>query len=386
MKMNKKILIGLATGLMVMTACCGCSIKKEPEATQTPIPTATATATPSPTPKLTKGKTTDLVRNGEKIGTVKVNQVERVGFSDFTNTNAVDKEINYSYSVNVTVDLTGFKGKINAFSFEPIIKKGSRKISSIASVGWTGFESMIDVFKGKKYVLEVGVQPEARDRKGCRYFLQFHDDDGSEYQPIELNRSLFKKAKKGPGLRKNKKKRLKIKSVSGAVYSIVPEKVYFENHFIDDKDHDAGSKNFFEIKYSVEGWKAPTKVSAVKNVHGVGKGSTIDCSAVLGLESMNSSKILYQATKNAAWLLYADTDKTGTYVNEGGSLKFGYARSVMTNRMAESSDSVAPGLVRIRIEYPDEFNVLSFKKKLAFPGRFCVCELPISERKKKDFF
>ena len=349
---------------------------------------ATVAPTVSPTRKSedrvcrTLKKSVPLYSNGKKVGSVRINRITRLKFGDFTNGTAVSNGMHHSYSVNVTVSL---KDGANALTFEPVIRKGKKKISSIASVGWTGFDSKVDVYDGSSVTLENGVQPE--ENGGNSFSLKLSDGSGRKFDSVPISAHLFKKAVSGPGLRSIKKP-LRIKSASGAVYAVIPQKVFFENHYLNYKDHDAGTRNFFEIKYKVEARKAPKKVSTVQGIHGVGKNSSMECVGVLGLQSPNSSRILYQAVPQAAWSLWCDNDETGVYVSEGGRpLRFGYQRSVVTNRLAESSERVAPTSVRVRVEFPEEFAVCrSLKSKLNCPGRFCVYEMGISERAKKSYY
>ena len=348
----------------------------------TVAPTVSKTAKPEERACKTLKKNVPLYRNGKKVGHVRINRITKLKFSDFTNKTAVSNGVNYSYSVNVTVSL---KDGTNSLTVEPVIKKGKKKISSVASVGWTGFDSKVDIYGGGSTTLESGVQPE--ENGGDSFSLRFSDGSNREYASVPVSAHLFRKAVNGPGLR-SVKNPLRIRSASGAVYAIVPQKVFFENHYLSYKDHDAGTRNFFEIKYKVEARKTPKRASAVQCIHGVGKSSSIECVGVLGLQSPNSSRVLYQAVPQAAWSLWCDNDETGVYVSEGGRpLRFGYQRSVMTNRLAESSERVAPNCVRVRVEFPEEFAACrSLKSKLNCPGRFCVYEMGISERVKKSYY
>lgn len=342
----------------------------------------TATPTPEPTAKLGYGTKVKIPLTVDDVqyGTVTVNQIEKVGINDVSNEKAVGNSVNYSFSVNITVRFKSAFDEITNFTCVPKIYNGKKLISSPASVGWTGFNTAVSIYGGTGAAsIETGVQPEVRVGKKSRLVLTFKDSEGHDYDSVKLRDGILKKAKKGPRLLKSLE-RVKIKSVNGAVYSILPKKVYFENHIINSEALDKERKNFFDIDYKVEAWKAPVNRLTVRGISG-GKGASMVCQAAIGLECVNSSKVLYQAYKKAVRLYREQSLQEVAYVTEGGRIRFGYSRKVTTNRKAEAAMSVAPDTVRLRVEYPDEAAARSLKQKLKFKGRFQVYQLRISERK-----
>lgn len=368
--------------MFVLTGCTG--IDKQQVAEMSPTPTTVPTPAPTPvvTPEPRYGTKTEISLTAGDVwcGTVTVNQIEKVGINDINNEKAISNSINYSYSINVTVRFKSAFDEITNFTCIPKIYNGRKLVSSPALVGWTGFKTTTSVYGGTGGAsIETGVQPEIRIGKNSRLVLTFKDSEGHEYDSIKMKNGIFKTAKKGPKLLKSSK-RVKIKSINGAVYSVVPTKVYFENHILNSEALNKQRKNFFDFDYRVEAWKAPNKNVTVRGISG-GKGAAMVCLATIGLECGNSNKVLYQVYKKAARVYRERTLQEINYVTEGGRIKFGYSRKVVTNRKAEAVTSVAPDFVRLRIEYPEEAAARNFKQKLKFKGRFQVYQMRISKRK-----
>ena len=372
----------LVVCVFVLTGCTSLNQQQAMQANQesvvveTPVPTATTT------PKSQYGikKKIPLTADGVQCGTITVNQIEKVGINDINNEKAMNNSVNYSYSINITVRFKSTYNEITNFTCVPKIYNGRKLASSPACVGWTGFKTVTSVYGGSgSATIETGVQPEVRVGKKSQLVLTFQDSEGHKYDTLKMKNGILKKSKKGSKLLKTSK-RVKINSVNGAVYSIVPVKVYFENHVLNSEALNKQRKNFFDIDYKVEAWKAPEKNITVRGISG-GKGAAMACISTIGLECGNSNKVLYQAYKKAARVYRERTLQENNYVTEGGRIKFGNSRKVATNRKAEATTSVAPDFVRLRIEYPEEASARNFKQKLKFKGRFQVYQLRISERK-----
>lgn len=315
------------------------------------------------------GKKHSLTIKGKKVGWFRINQIEKVRFADFTNQQAVANSVNYCYSFNVSFR---FKKKrlLEKFTVEPVFKQHGEKVSSLANVGWTGFNNEINFYNGEVFdTIEVVMQPVQRGQGSV--ILKFSDKNNRKYDSVRLKKNELKKAKVGPKLR-TAKEEVKVKSVSGAIYSVWPQVINFEKHYY---EHSYNWDYFYDIDYKITAWKAPRGSRTVGNISGNGKGAKLACSFKIGVQTANSNKILYNPTRKVVRSKYESGAHPEKYVSTAPLLDFGKMVTLVTNRKTEKTISVESDFVRVRIEFPDEANARTLKEKLRFNGRFLVYEL-----------
>lgn len=354
-------------------------VEPEPELKSEVEPESEPEPEPKPEPKkwqmkmAKKGKKIPLtVGKGKKtVGWVRVNQVERLRFADFTNTKAIAASVNCSYSINMTIYLTR---KAERFTCCPVFKKGGNEVSSPADLGWSGFPTELSCY-GKRCTetIEVGVQPEQRGKGSL--ILQFEDESGTKYDSVKVDRKTVKKAKKGPKLLKAGKQ-VKVRSVCGAVYSVVPTAVHREVHLTGNGTQTA---SFLDIGYTVTGWKKPKKGRTVANISGLGKDARLVCSVGLGVQIASSAKVMRNSFASALRKETASSSQVQQYVFNGGFVSFGYYKDLWTNRKLDM-ETVQPDFVRVRLEFTDEASARTRKEKLKFRGRFLVYEIKVTSR------
>lgn len=369
----------LAVGCLV-----GCSGSKDEV-----LPVAKATTrpivTPVPvTPKKT-GQRFEIVSEGKVWGTAKINQIEKLKFGDWSNSQARMNDVNYCYSYNITITPEVVNDSVTVKT-EPVVYRDGSKISSPADVGWSGFPKVAEFYSGgdSSITVEVCSQPEKKVRGSDIFMLEFSIGE-KEAESVQVAGKSVKQAKKGNCLLSVKDEVI-IKSVNGAKYSVTPKKVYFEEHYQNASDRDAGTGHYFDISYQVKAIRAPVKNVRVDNVKGTGKNARLVCQGVLGLQPQDSATVLYHANTNAGRVNYRDTDDLFTYVDEGAMLRFGYLRKVQTNRVAPEGANLGMQFVRLRVEFPEETKNRSRKELLKFNGRYLVYEIPITDRKLGLYF
>jgi len=381
--MGKNVFVMMALSFMFIVSGCSGSGGDVAAPTATPDP-----PTPAPTVgvkmKTAYGKKEKipLVRGGQKYGSITVNKVTKLRFNDWSNRKAVENSVNSCYSVNMTVSYSRKYSKAFTMRMTPFFEKSGFIASSVANVGWSGFPDSAEFFVGgdTRLVVEVCVQPEVRLGKNAKFGIDITDSNGNSFEKVYLNRKLYRKAAKGPGLKKPGDE-VVIHSAGGARYSIVPKAVSFEQHFMDYKDRDSNEKFFFDIKYTVKAIRKPKKNISVSTITGIGDSATIVCQAAIGLQPQGAPDVLYRGNRNAGRVEYSDTDDLFAYVTEGSVLRFGYKRDVVTNRLAGDGANTDVQKVRVRIEFPEEAGSFSDSTLLKFNGRFLVYELPVKQRK-----
>lgn len=381
----RKLLLALLSSTIIMSGCSllGGNEVVTPIPVVTPTPEVDATPTPVPKPKIYEvGEKAKLLCGEEEVGYVKVNRITMLRFADFTNKEAMNNSVKRSFSINATIHVSGFE-QSTGLTFEPILlDKEKNVMSNIANVGWTGFSTEADFYDGTgTKTLEIGMQPIHNFESGRSFKLQISDAEGHDFKSVRLKIGSLKKAKKGPKLRKAGKD-VKIKSVNGAIYCVTPKKVYFENNYIDVHDHNKGKCNLFIIDYFVKAFKPPKNHRTVRNISGFGKKALLNGACVLGLQYSESKKVFYSSLPSAGRLEYSNRSEYYEYVWDGKKIHFGKFGNCVTNRVPSDGMLTSPDFVRIRVEFPEEFEARkTLKEKLDFEGRFMIYDLAVTERK-----
>ena len=380
---NMKLLKIAMAGFLAISLLTGCSDAEDVQA----VPQITAAPTSAPAVKKAEktNHSFNLVLDDKVWGTAKINQIEKLQFSDWANSQAKMNDVDYCYSFNVTIIPKEVRTPVSV-EMEPVFYRDGNKISQTANVGWSGFPKAAEFYSGgdKRTTIEVCVQPEKKLTDGDVCNLEF-SSNGQNFDSVEVSEKSVQHAKKGPRLLKAKKE-ITVTSINGAKYAMTPKKVFLEEHFLDVENRDAGTQKYFDISYQVKAVKPPDKNIKIDNIKGVGENAALVCRGTIGVQAQDNGEVLYQASINAGRINYSDTDDLFKYVNEGSMLKFGYLRNVMTNRAAADGVNSGMQFVRIRVEFPDEAKYRSDKQLLKFKGRYLVYEIPISVRKLGVYF
>lgn len=321
-----------------------------------------------------------ILRNGEFCGYVKVNQIEKLGINDWMNEKCVNANINFSYTINMTVVFTGAlpnDGQKTVYC-RPCLVEGDNVCGDPCIVGWSGFPESAAISENVRSVsIEYGVQPIKKLSKNTELHLMLYDSDKIAYDTIIMNRSIFKNVKKGPSL--ITKGTGKVKSVNGGMYSVGVGKAHYEYNYING-DTDSHVRAF-EFSYKVSYLKKPKNGRSVSTFDKA-SGNLLRTKSVIGVQSDASSELMYNDAPYAYRYLYADTGDTVPYVPTSGlKVHNGYYAEYNANRLLSNNATGQPEYLRFRFEFPEEAESRSDKEKLRFSGRFIVVQRKIVERK-----
>lgn len=369
----RRILVAAMIGVVLLT---GCTTNDETVPVDTVVATPTATVVQHK--KASVKKKVPIISEGEQYGWLKINQIEKVRIADWKNSIAMQNNIAYSYSINITLAVSKYSGTIKC---EPVLVRGKKDISSVCSVGWTGFPTEAVLYGENKGTIEVGFQPEQKVQKGDKFVLRLYGDNGLEFDDVVISNKALRNAKIGPkALNAGDVKQ--IKSVNGGEYSLAAKTVHFEEHAIPNANYDDNA-NYFDIKYWVSALKAPTNDRYVKTWT-LYKGKTaLVNSFVIGLDTERMSKLNYQSEPDVERLLYSDAEDVEKYVNNASKLPVGMNCDVWTNRLADEMNAFKPEYVRLVFEFPEEAKARNLSEKLRFNGRFTVYRVKVTDRKLK---
>ena len=381
----KKILSLILSCSLAITLA-GCASDEEnfkSHTVTTEIPTTAPTVSPLSKTYGIKDKIPLILENGTKVGIVRLNQVEKLGIVDWKNSKAIDAGIGYSYSFNLSVKYNFPSANSSNVTLEcfPEIVSGGAKLSSLCSVGWSGFSTKAELFSDNpSAVIEVGVQPEHTVPKNSVIQLRFKDSNGDKYQPVTVSRDVLVCAKKGPKIH-YVDDIAKINSACGAKYGVTVKQVAFEPGR-SSEDVDGLDTNYFQIQYGVNTYKKPTNSQIVKSISLYKRKMCLSSSVVFGLQPNNSSDLLYQASADALRQTYADSELyCQKYVSPTTMIPFNRKKLFWTNRNPGDDYIGSPTKVRISFEFPEELSVRNLKNKLKFNGRFTVFEIAVTDRK-----
>lgn len=321
-----------------------------------------------------------LIFNGNIVGTVRINQIERVGIADFTNEAASAASVDYSYSINMKTNLCGFDQSMLTMKCTPtLVDPEGSQIGSLGDIGWSGFSTQISYINDcdtDKY-LEVVLQPEvAVIPDGSRIKLSFSSlNDQVIFSDLYVDASVLTNAVKGPGL-KTVTDVTKIKSINGARYSIGFHDAHYQWN---TKSTDTTNKySFFNFVYDLKYLNLPTNERHV-NTFDSFDSQSLCTPLVVGMQMDSNSAIFYDNDETAMRLMYKDDPQYYPYVSSWSkSLGVGESVSMTCNReYTDSRDNYNPTYIRLRVEFPEEASARTPDELLQFNGRYCVYQLKI---------
>ena len=327
-----------------------------------------------------------ITKDGTIYGYARINQLEKVGISDWSNATAQANQVSYSYSINLTVNFsTAMKNKLlkdsDIVNCKPTIVKGSKTVGVPCNVGWTGFATSATVYSGDaRRAIEVGIQPNISSMNKCKIQLQFYNGK-TNFDKITLAHSVLKHAVKGPSiLKKNQSKT--ITALNGAKYSVQIMTPYKEINIYENSSD--GGKLFYMFKYKTTYLTKPTKKQGLTSFDTFANGLML-ARLVIGVQSDIDFSTVYDEDANAMRALYSDSgsDQDYEYYDTSGNifLKTGHYALYSVNREVPETTYGNPTYLRFSVEFPEEQEARSTEEMLKFNGRFTVFQIKIGKRK-----
>ena len=167
--------------------------------------------------------TIPLISEGKVMAFLNINQITKLNIQDWSNKEAVKNDIKHSYAINITIRPTENleqNGDCVIDMYPYLVNKKGKVTGKPAYVGWSGFPESAEFLNGVKEVtIEKAFQPMVVKENNSRIKLEFSSSSGIPFDDVYISIKALQKAKKGNGVY-NASKTLKIKSVSGAQYSL----------------------------------------------------------------------------------------------------------------------------------------------------------------------
>lgn len=322
-----------------------------------------------------------LILDGELIGWGKLNLVERLGIWDWYVADAVTNGIKYSYAVNVNVELLDSPLEdlqCKAFLVDKGVESGVP-----CEIGWSGFSNVMDLMSDKaEGCLEATVQPICEISDTTRLRLDFSSSNGiNVVDSIYFDNSVLADARKGADIL-TANDAVEIVSINGAKYSLEFRNVFREVHKVSKS---ATLKNgnylFYDFQYKVSYLKKPTSSVEVKTFDSFNKNKLTILPDVL-LQSDSDATKLGNSFPEAERREYENSSKTFSYVTKlSKPLKVKASAYLTDNRLLPASTVVDATYVRVILQFSDEAAACSESELRDFNGRYCVWQLPLTERK-----
>lgn len=338
----------------------GCGTEVEPPVIETTIPiTTVAEPTQAPTPQEQSyevGDTIPILVDGINVGTVLVNSIEYLPFSDWSKVDVIRNRVSYSYAVNISIDSTLSHVRCNLY-----LASEGKNVSEEGYVGWSGY-NRYPIGDGTPF--EVVLQPlqdgadelvmQISGREGDSQIIHIPLAVTSEHQDILGDRDT-----------------LEIVSANGAVYTVAIHDVWIEDHYSSSKVNYRDT--FVTFSYTIHYVSGPTNDIVVSNFTTNGE---LLSSLFVGVQLENSSTIYSDNVVEARRNKYSDDNTLETYVTtEYPTLAVGERFTAVQNRLVSSECST----VRFFLEFPSEARASD-----VFP-KYQVFELSVEERPVKSW-
>lgn len=320
-----------------------------------------------------------LLYNGEKIGVMKINWIQKIGIPDFYNTVASTAGINYSYTINLHLDLSGSlnTGDQLVLTVSPSMKDvNDNKVGKECSVGWTGFAKTAQFYdKTTETDIEVGLQPEKITESTDILVFDIKDNVGRVYDAIELDgNSLMNAEVIDTELSTDVRS---VEAINGAVISVGVNEVSI-NNVKNNLDELIG--RYYDIDYTVSYDSAPTN-ERDDLLFDASDSDKLKTRLTFGVVSDVDDTLSYESDESVTRQIYSDDDiKKGTYVMTNFvKIDPGYYSIYTTNRKIPVTTG-SPKYVRVQFEFPEEVASRSLEEMRHFNGRFCVIQKEITDR------
>ena len=339
----------------------------------------TETVSSTGLPVYTVEDTLPLLANSEQFGSMRINWIQKVGISDFNDTVAAVAGIDYSYSINLAVDMSDVisDGEELIVYVEPaIVTENGKTIGKKCNVGWTGFPKTAQLYDNSSVVnVEVGLQPEQAVADTDSLVFTVKDNKGRIYDNITLDAKCLETAEDtGITLSYDSKS---IEAINGSVFSISVADVSINS---DTNISGELEERYYDVDYTVSYDKAATNEREDLLFDNT-NGNRLRSQFTFNITSDVDDTLLYNTDTSAVRQLYNDSDlEKGCYVStDYYDLDVGYHCDYTTNRVIPDT-TVAPKYVRLSFEFPDEAKARSLEEMRYFNGRFCVIQREITAR------
>lgn len=325
------------------------------------------------------GDTMPLMTNGEAVGSLYVNWVQRLGIWDFNNATACAVGSKSSYTINLHVDFTDTitDGETKCLTIEGYLVNGKgEKVGSPCCVGWSGFPQVAQLYDRTKEVdVEVGIQPEILDETGCGIRLEVKDNDGNVYDPIMLSALFLAGAEQGVSIADTQRT---VHCINGAAFTINVDEVSINEVWGDN--YDELLARYYDVDYRIVYDMAPGNDREDLQFDS-NNGNALKTKLIMGVQADVDAVYTYEGDENAVRQLYADNlDEFGVYTTTTfPNLAVGASEVYTVNRKIPDTTGT-PGYVRIQFEFPEEAKVRSLEEMKSFDGRFCIIQQEITER------
>ena len=392
--MKRCILASLLLGLLFVIVGCNMPIGKQVEDPATTESSASSVSTVSADSsskiEIVTRKAPDivfdglgdmpLIYDGNVVGTVRINQVEKLQMTDFTNEVATAAGVSFSYAINMKLNLAAYSGSMITVSCTPsLVDANGNSIGSVGDIGWSGFSSQaayVNDCADDKYV-EVILQPEVvAIPEDSKIKLSFSSLDGNTtFSDLYISPTLLYTAKEGPGI-KTVSDVTKIESINGASYSIKFHDAHYQWNI---KSNDTSNQySFFNFVYDLKYLHLPSNNRHVNTFDSFDSHS-LTTPLIVGMQMDSHKDVLYDNDTSAMRLMYKDDPSYYPYVSEWEkALNVGEKVSMVCNReYKDNRDNYNPTYIRLRVEFPEEASARTPEELLQFNGRYCVYQLKI---------
>lgn len=331
-------------------------------------------------------ETAALLKDGELFGTVTPNFCTRLGIWDWYNTTAVTLGIDYSYSLNMTVDVTPLLEEQETAVLTPavtIYNNEGKALSSGCEVGWSGFDTKAELYKKTpSTVLETGIQPTSLViDEGCYIGIIFSDSvSGKTFDQINFSYSLLENSIQGNTL-KTFDERFEIKSINGATYEIVFNKVEHNDRYSETDGILSKIKtSVYDIKYGVTYINAPTNDVSVSVFDSFSNNRLTPKLTFSVVADIDGTKLTTVDDKlRTLFINEKNKNYTKKYITALKAQSVGDSFYYNTNRVIGTSVSPANDYVRIILEFPEEQAARTLAQMKEFNGRHLVFQIPLTE-------
>lgn len=333
-----------------------------------------------------------LKKDGKTVALVTLNQIQKLGIYDWSSAKALDSGIKHSYTLNFKVtNLTKLaNGEIMTYYLSPkFISSKGKLVGNPCIVGWSGFAetAVFDHDTSETYV-EYGVQPLRKSLKGTHLILDITDSDGNIYDSICYSKSIFKKIKEGPGIRRSNEA-VSVTGASGAVYKISISDVFLEQCFtkhyefrFDSDVDEVETVPTLMFNYRVEYVKKPKKKLEVSNLIPSKSGTLLSTDLKIGAQSNVDEDIYYDRRTSLCRFMYSDSNKLEAFSGKKRyKIHQGTFAYYTENRLVSNSFYSSTAAVRFRVELNSDALSMKPEELMKFNGRFIVFERVPGTRK-----
>lgn len=391
--MRKSLVIALLVGSTLLSACQRAPVSIEEPSTEQSLSVtlgaeilATETDAIAPNAVFDLNQRVPVIADNDLLGYLAIKQITKVGVYDWYDSK-VSKNINYSYSLGVDIDLTEFFKSNDEITLEcstKILDKSGQVMGKGCKVGWTGYDSVQQFFSNDTtHHVEFGLQPYDEIPEDSYVVISIKDPQNKyQFNDIYYSSACLQQAVEGNTLLKTGDS-FTIESINGAKYTIKFNKLFYEKHKVfpvnGENFNNLSDSYFYDFSYSVAYDSAPT------NDRQVGMFDSFHDNKMISLPTVrvyadNCDTPLETRVVGAKRVVSKQPYKEDFYLSDSfNSLDVGYYTDVIDNRLAVNQ-SLQTKYVRFVFEFPDEFEARTDSEWETFNGKFLVFQIPIEQR------